>query len=547
MAVEYRGVTRDLRRLADTPFDLLVVGAGIYGATIAWDAALRGLSVAIVDRDDFGGATSANSLKTVHGGLRSLQRGALPEVRQFIRERRTLLRIAPHLVTPLTFVVPTTWHPVRNALVMRIALAMNDAIASDRNEGLLPSHSLHGGRHVSLAELRRVAPDIGMAGVHGGASWCDAQMQNSERVTLEFVLSAAERGAVAANHVEVLSLLRAGDRITGAHVQDRLSGESFDVRARATINVAGPWAAALSATADGRSPTRLVPALSRALNVVTARPAGPCAVGGLSEGRFFFRVPWRGVTMYGTSHDRFKDAPDAVRPREADVASLLADVNRAFPGNPVRLEDVTFVHWGLLPARPDAGRHVQLAKQSVVHDHSRDGTPGLVTVVGVRYTTARQTAEDAVGLVFRLLGHASPPSSPSSSAPLLGARGYDESRLRATLAAGAPPAAVQRLISTYGQRALAVAALMKDDAGLAVQLGVNCPVTAAEVVFAVREEMACTLADVLLRRTEAGTAGPPGDDAVLAAAGHLQRALGWDAHRTSSEITALRDRYRLAT
>ncbi len=192
---------RNLIRLSDTPFDILIVGAGIYGATIAWDAAARGLSVAIVDRGDFGGATSFNSLKTVHGGLRSLQRAAFADMREFIRERRALSRIAPHLVHPLPFVIPTYRHPMRNKPLMRVVMAVNDLIAFDRNRQPDSSKHLPPGRVVSRAECLRLNPAIAPDGVTGGVVWHDCQMYSADRLTLAFIASACRAGATAANHV----------------------------------------------------------------------------------------------------------------------------------------------------------------------------------------------------------------------------------------------------------------------------------------------------------------------------------------------------------
>jgi glycerol-3-phosphate dehydrogenase len=457
--------------------------------------------------------------------------------------------VAPHLVQPLTFVVPTSRHVLRNPVVMEIALVLNDAIASDRNEGVPEENRLHDGRLVPLHELRRVAPDLAFDGVLGGASWCDAQMTNSERLTFEFVASAAAQGAVAANHVEAQRVLLRDGKAIGVTARDRLTGDAFDIRASVTVNAAGPWAAGLSGGACGLAPKTLVPALSRALNVVTARPAGPCAVGGLSEGRFFFRVPWRGVTIYGTSHEPFDEAPDDIRPGPAHVDALLADVNRAFPGHPVSPDEVTFVHWGLLPSRPGGGPHVELAKHSLVRDHRRDGVTGLITVVGVRYTTARHTAEVAVDDVFDALGIVPPPATRSDREPLLGARGFDAGELDRDLrglAPGAPPGTLERLARTYGIRARDVARTMAAESSGREALSAHCPVTGAEVEFAVREEMACTLADVVLRRTEAGTAGSPGRAALERAARVVSPLLGWSRERANTEIEAVEARYRLA-
>jgi glycerol-3-phosphate dehydrogenase len=539
-------VTRDLGRLADTTFDVLVVGAGIYGATIACDAARRGFSVALIDKGDFGGATSANSLKTVHGGLRSLQRGALAEVRLFVRERRTLLRIAPHLVAPLTFVVPTSRHPVRNTAVMRIALALNDLVARDRNQGLLPSRRLHGGRLLARDEVIRLAPELDPAGLTGGASWCDAQMLNSERLVLAFVQSAAEAGAVTCNHVAADRLLRDGPRAVGAAARDVLTGHAFDVRARVTINAAGAWAAGLSSEVTRRPEAALLPSVSRALNVVTPRAASGPAIGGLSDGRFFFKVPWRGLAMYGTSHDPFNAGPDEARPPAEAVSALLADVNRAFPGAPVSLDEVSLVHWGLLPSAPSTGAHVQLAKRSVIRDHRADGAEGLVTVIGVRYTTARQTAQDAVDLAARLLGTSTAPGR--DEAVLVGGD-FDEPgelhrRVKAAVA-GASDTDAQRLGRNYGSRVREILRLVARTPDLTAPLSSRCPVWRAEVRLAAEAELALTLTDALVRRTEAGSAGHPGLDAARAAAEEMAQVHAWDAPRMAREIDALDAHYRL--
>lgn len=541
-------MTRDLGRLSDTTFDILVIGAGIYGAAIAWDAAQRGFSVALVDKGDFAGATSANSLKTVHGGLRSLQRGAIGEMRLFVGERRALLRIAPHLVGPLSFLIPTSRHPVRNRAVMRIALALNDLLASDRNEGLLPAQHLHGGRLLSRDEVLAIAPELDGSNLTGGATWCDAQMRNSERLVLAFVQSAAYAGAVTANHVAVERLVREGDRVTGAVARDTITGATFDVRARLTVNAAGAWAAGLSGAATGQPASALLPSLSRALNVVTPRPATGPAVGGLSEGRFFFKVPWRGVTMYGTSHDPYEAPPDEAQPPRAPVEALLRDVNRAFPGAPVSLDEVSLVHWGLLPSVPSSGPHVQLSKSSVVKDHRAEGVDGLVTAIGVRYTTARQTAQETVDLVARRLGGTAA-SCRTATTVLHGGDFSDAAALGAEVRQAWPAASaadVERLVRTYGS-CVSELLLMLGEAGGATALSPSCSVTVAEIRHAVRRELALTLTDAVVRRTEVGSAGHPGRQAAAVASEVMAGELGWDAARTAREVAALAGYYAPVT
>jgi glycerol-3-phosphate dehydrogenase len=224
---------RDLRALASTPFDLVVVGAGIYGAVAAWDAVLRGLSVALIDQQDFGGGTSFNNLKTLHGGLRSLQSLAFRQMRLFIRERRALARVAPHLVQPLPFVVPTYGDPRRSALAMKLALTINDIVARDRHEGLAdPALHLPDGYLVSREECLRLNPGIDPRGVRGGAVWHDYQMHNTDRMTFAFVASAAHGGAQVANYVRAKGFLREQGAVIGVQAEDRLTGETFDIRGR---------------------------------------------------------------------------------------------------------------------------------------------------------------------------------------------------------------------------------------------------------------------------------------------------------------------------
>ncbi|MDP2055066.1 MAG: FAD-dependent oxidoreductase, partial [Acidobacteriota bacterium] len=279
-------MVRDLSRLADTKFDVIVVGGGFYGVTVAWDAAQRGLAVAIIDQDDFGAATSFNNLKTLHGGLRSLQSLNFRQMRLFIRERRALARILPHLVRPLPFVVPTTRTLKRNALVMRVGLAINDAIGSDRNEGLAdPGTHLPDSQILSKEETLRLNPIIDSKGVTGGAMWYDYQMVSTDRVTLSFLLSAVDAGATAANYVKANRFIREGNRVVGVRAEDSLTGNTFDLRATVVVNCAGPWAASmltdLPLAAQGTPPPRL----SRAMNVVTRKVVGSHACGSMAGGR----------------------------------------------------------------------------------------------------------------------------------------------------------------------------------------------------------------------------------------------------------------------
>ena len=541
---------RDLRMLADTRFDVLVVGAGFYGVTTAWDAAQRGLSVAIIDKDDFGAATSFNNLKTLHGGLRSLQGFNFRQARLFIRERRALARIVPHLVRPLPFVVPTTYHPLRNKLVYRIGLAMNDAVASDRNLGLSdPGMHLPPGRIVSRDEALRLNPLISPDGVTGGAIWYDYQMQSTDRVTLSFLLTALDAGTVAANYVQAHRFLQEHRRVIGVMAEDRMSGASFPIRASVVVNAAGPWAASLLSSLPAAAQGAPPPKLSRAMNVVVNKIVDDHACGGIANGRYLFAVPWRDVSVVGTSHDAHDNGADGLRVTRWDLEAFLKDAREAFPHASLSGNEVRLVHRGLLPTVAATGTHVQLVKESRVVNHEQYGLRGLVSLFGVRYTTARQTASEAVDAVFYAMGHTSPPPCRTAETPLHGGSiAHMDNFLKAVQmrdVTGITPATLRRIATTYGTGYDAVLQIARDEAGLSRPLGEQCEVIGAEILYAARHEMALKLGDAVIRRTEAGAAGNPGADALERAAAIMSREHGWDATRTRAEIDAVEHFYKL--
>lgn len=536
---------RDLPALTNSRFDLLVVGAGIYGATIAWDAAQRGLSVALIDRGDFGGGTSANSAKTVHGGIRALQTGQLRELRSFVRERRTLCRIAPHLVHRLPFVIPTYSGITRHRLTMRAAFRLYDLLARDRNDRLDPSKQLPASRLVSRAECLALNPMIAPNGVTGGIIWYDCQMYNADRVVLAFVHSAVDAGAAAANYLEVTGWISDGKRVSGVTAQDRTGLNVLDIRARLIINATGPGSSTLTRNLPLPARPGAAPGLSQAMNLITRSVTQEYALGGLTGSRFLFALPWRGVSIIGTSHDRFEPGQHSGGIKEADVRIFLRQVNDAFPLAALTIQDVQLVHSGLLPATDASGQ--QLLKTSLIRDHRSDGLEGLMSVVGVRYTTARRTAELVVDRVFSLLGQRPPPCR-TAVTPITGGDIGDSEHFFAAATEphdGSVAAATRRRLAlSYGSRQGAVLRLMHDDPALATPLSDKCSVTRGEILHAARHEMAIRLSDAVLRRTESGSAGHPGRPA-LEEAGHVMAVeLGWTASHRQAELGNVEQTYR---
>jgi len=469
-----------------------VVGGGIYGLTIAYDAAQRGLSVALVDRGDFGAATSFNHLKTIHGGLRYLQSADFRRMRESIVERRAFARIAPRWVAPLPFAMPTGPSLTRNPIAMQTALAIDGLVGRDRNDGVDPTRHLPPGRIVAGAECRELF-DGAIRTVASAAVWHDYQTVNGDRLTLSFAKGAAVHGAVLANYVEAAAPFRVGERTAGVHVRDTFTGQTFDIRARMLVNATGPWGVKWL----DRSGIRTQWPLLKAMNLVTSRPARRAAlVGGTRSGRALVLLPWQGRTLVGTSESADLRQPDDQDAKRVEVDRFVADVNDTFPALGLKIDEVTLVHRGIVPAAAANGR-MSLLGQSRIIDHAKDGNaPELMSIVGVKYTTARVVAERAVDLIVKRLG---------------------QSSVRCRTAETMLPEARM----TDGDPLDAVA-------------------------HAVRNEMALTLSDVVVRRTGLGALGYPGDAVANDVAARMQQLLGWTDEHKRKELDTLKAFYAIA-
>jgi glycerol-3-phosphate dehydrogenase len=403
---------------------------------------------------------------------------------------------------------------------MRAAFILDRLVASDRNHGVPPSHELPAGRVVDRAELARLVPGAALDQATGGALWYDYLTVDGERLTFAFAAAAAKHGTVLANYTDAIGPVKEGGRLVGMHVRDAVSGDAITVRAAVTLNAAGAGAARVMGMFGARRTFPLI----KAMNVVTRRPAGEVAVAcPTSGGRMLVALPWRGRLLVGTSHGADLCGADQTLVNERELEAFLAEINSAFPWLALGEDDIALVHRGVVPAKVVPGRPHGLLDQFEVRDHAADGIAGAVSVVGVKYTTARAVSARAVRIVMEKLG-------------------------RTPTALDLPILAVDdgtRLGARYGEAARDVAALASSEPYLAGPVAAGFDVTRAEVVHAVRHEMALTLEDVVLRRTAMGAAGHPGPEAVEACAGLVARELGWSAERVRDEVRAVAGFYEL--
>ena len=550
----------DASMLAGAVHDVVIVGGGIFGICAAWDAAQRGLSVALIERGDFAAAASANCFKMVHGGVRYLQHGDVRRMRESNRELNTLLRIAPHLVEPLPIVIPTRGWGIKSKWLLRLGLEIYELITFDRNRGISdPARRLPRASAVSRSEIVRMFPGLSDQTLTGGVLFYDGQMYSPARLALAFLKSALQIGAHAGNYMEVTGFLRDGRRVRGVSIADRMTGAKFDVRGSVVLNTAGAWSVRLLDQALG---VRLapLPSFSRDACFVVHRPLGArqaLAVTGktkdpdaiLSRGnRHLFVVPWRDHTLVGVWHVVHRGDPDTAVVSATEVQAFIDEINEAYPGLMLQFEDVSLCQTGLVlfGENNDSAMDLSYGKRSLVVDHSAEhGVEGLLTVIGVRYTTARSVAARAIDKVCTKLGRQVPPST-TGFTPVYGGRieRFDDLLARAmrerypTLSDGT----LRALVRNHGAAYTDVIGYLDENPSWSESLGSSATIK-AEVIHAVRGEMAQKLSDVVFRRTDLGSGNRPDQRSLQACADLMASELGWDEPRTQRELEEVKALY----
>lgn len=483
----------------DTEFDLIVVGAGINGAGIARDAAMRGLKVLLVDKGDVGGGTSAGSTRLIHGGLRYLEHFEFGLVRESLRERETLLRITPHLVRPLAIVIPIYRESQRGWATIRAGMIAYELLAWGKS---LPRYRMQSARET----LRRM-PGLRVEGLIGSAVYFDAQVEFAERLVVENVLAAIEHGASVLTYTRVVRLLSEGGRVRGVVLEGDFGKPAL---ARVVINAAGPWV-------DQLIDQNLIGGTKGSHIVVASFPGAPegaVYLEAVSDRRPFFVIPWNGNYLIGTTDVRFEDDPDEVRSELWEVEYLLAETNRAFPAAELSSESVLYNYSGVRPLPFTKTEDEQsITRRHFLREHPQ--FPNLISVVGGKLTTYRSLAEECIDLIFRKLERPSPRCQ-TAIVPLPGAT------------CDTPANVCERWRRVYGSRA-------KEVAELGQRLDSEDSLT-AEIVFAFEKEFATSLADCFLRRTMIGLNGDLGLGDIERAAEIGRKFLGWTEERAAREI-----------
>ncbi len=535
-------------------YDLIIVGGGIYGATLLWEATLRGLSTILVEKGDFCSATSANSLKIIHGGLRYLQSFDLKRIRESADEQKRLLKIAPHLVQPLPCVIPTYQQIKNGKLAMFAALKLYKLICvgnkNYRNESIPP------GKILSKDKLYTLIPVLNLSGITGGALWYDALNYNSVRLALEFILSAIECGADAFNYLEFQDLIIRKGRVVGIQAFDKLCREKLEILGKLVVNASGPW---INNVCDGISVDQKKPQFhfAKAVNLIIPRKLSDCAFGlkdssppvddYFQSNRFLFFVPWRGSTMIGTWYFVHNTSPEETALTEEEYFKCIGQVQRLLPDADIQEDEVCFVHSGLVPINPVEGnKNFVLKNNYSLIDHFLNGGPsGFISVLGVKYTTARNVAAKTINIVSEKLCRTLRSKN-------------RENRLRSGAGIGNIDKFIQGVIDrqnklsketirhlslNYGTKYLDIEKLIHGDTELGHLIPGSKEAIKAELDYCIKNEFVYHLSDLLLRRSDIGSSRKPKDETISFSADFMAKEMGWSETRKKDEINSLRSYY----
>lgn len=532
------------------PFDLIIVGAGINGAGIARDAALRGLHVLLLDKSGIGSGTTSYATRLIHGGLRYLEHYEIPLVRESLHEREVLLRIAPHLVHPLPFLIPIYQGGKRGPGMLRLGMIAYDVLSFDKS---LANHTM-----LNREEALRREPGLDPNGLEGAALYYDAQVEFPERLALENALSAHENGSTIRTYAQVERFLRNGNRVEGVQFTDLLTGEQHEARAPITINASGPWLDELMSLELGGQGEKMIGGTKGSHIIVQPFPGAPkeaLYVEARSNGRPYFIVPWNDLYLIGTTDLRYTDSLDRIVPDEEEIEYLVRETNAVIPDAELTRESVLYSYAGVRPLPYQSeGSESGITRRHIIRDHSlnpasRTQAPasrapaieGLISIIGGKLTTYRNLAQQAVDMVYRKLGR-TPPACATARIPLPGARTADyrafERHFHDT--SGLPAGSARQMLRVYGTRSYSVLSQTDGHADLQAPFDQRGAL-GAEIPFSFEQEFAVTLTDVLMRCTMVGWDPDAGIGPDLKAAEISQRYVGWTGEEAERQVAAYRD------
>ncbi|MCC6933386.1 MAG: glycerol-3-phosphate dehydrogenase/oxidase [Deltaproteobacteria bacterium] len=571
-------LTRDTARLSSDEFDLLVIGGGINGVAVAWEAALRGLRVALVEKGDFGGEASAGCFKIIHSGVRYLQHLDLMRLRESVVEQRILRQIASPYVHPLPFLIPCYGWGMKGKPLLNIGMRLFEALSFPRNKGVDSYHFLPNHQLLTREQTLSIAPHLNQQGLTGGVVYYDCQMSNCERLTWSVARAAIDAGAVVCNYVELISGSVSKDeqgkeRIQSVTLQDKLSGKNFSLKTKFIVNAAGPWLgkvlqrlAPSSPNSEEQKHRRLytkglqfaVPQFVNSYGVaVESRGIDEATV--VSRGaRSYFIFPWRDHSLVGTTDELVLTDPDTFVINAEEVEAFRREVVEAYPDAILKNSTIKFAFGGYRPVdrRYRADEFEQLkerdlatpSRDDLIVYHGRQNfddyqrrLSNVISAEGMKYTTFRHYAEQIVKSVVQWGGFkVSPSKSATTNLPGVGAQSYYDliRYYKQQYAQHFSGEVLDNMVREYGTFCSDLMAIA-DKEGRGAELIAGSRLPGAAVIYSIRYELAQTLSDIIFRRSGLGTLGYPGEQTIKQVAQIMADELGWAKERMTMEIQNL--------
>ncbi len=539
---------RSLSPLPATTYDVVIIGGGITGAWTLWDATLRGLKALLVERNDYASGTTQATSKLIHGGLRYLKNGEIGLVRESLRERRTLARLAPHALRPEAFLFPIYRNRGIGRFKMGAALTIYDILGYDRNRGVDAEHQLPAARHLSRTETLAEESGLDFRDLKGSFVYYDYANLNPERLCVEIISAARERGARVRNYVEAGRIERQADESYAVEINDRLSGETATVRGRTVVNAGGPWADYLDRRLTGRLDYQHKTIIrSKGIHLVTRRFVHDKTVVLMKEDNtHLFVIPWRGKALIGTTDTRYDRHPDDFAVTTEDAQSVLADVNRLFPDADLALHDIEYFYGGLRPLVDDGGSSYDASRRTEIVHHDENGHAGFFTALGGKYTTSRHLAEQLLDRICEYLP-GSFSACTTEHTPLPGGDFASLTELSEDLGRRYPNVAHRKLrilAGRYGNEAFRILE-RADSSGEVWKLDNGELYYPEEIDYLVEHHEVENIGDLLFRRSGMGTVGRLPETVERSLVQRLGRLRGWSKPEQAAVRRKLRKRYEL--
>jgi len=540
---------RFIESYQDEVFDLIIIGGGITGAAVAYAASSRGLKVALFEKKDFGGATSAATSKLIHGGLRYLANMELGLVRESLKERKILGNIAPNFIYPIPFMMPNYRRYRGGMWMIMLGMFLYDVLSFDKKDTWDKSKELPNHETYRRRKTLRLEPGIRRTKLVGSTIFYDYQSIFPERLTLAFIKSAMEYGAKVSNYTVFTDFLIENNRITGLKIKDLIHKTEHLVKASLVINCGGTWADIILEKAFKGKVHHHKIKRSEGIHIITKKINNEHIISILkNDGKHFMIMPWRGYTIIGTTDKEYFGSPDDYKVSRESIMEVIDMVNKYYGDGKLSYHDVLFAYGGLRPLVDDQNHgSYESSRRYEVHDNLKDGIEGLITVEGGKYTTSRNLAYNVMELVQKKL-NIKLKDSITYNNYLSGCEIRDMEQFMIKLHMKYDKQfsfkTVEYTGRNYGNECHEVFKLALENKQLSEVLNEDGEML-AEVYYAIQTEMAKTLKDIFLRRTGLGTIGYPGEELIDKVSNLACKMLNWDEQKLTEEKTSLKRIFEL--